>query len=207
MEKLKGRPTTEVVTWILKNNPQIERFYFNRFMPGFSDQENNSSEIFPMDAHRVYDPEWLAQIPVNSMYPLIGLASVVDTLDGRKHIPMLDVDEGYGRRAVDRLRRTLDYFSLPGGIIAASGSGLHYLGMDLIEPEQFENSVDQADSKINAHLDRNWVWSSKERGYFVLRMGSGEGKPNVPVVHGLYRVRRRDLNAIRRSVAQMQLLR
>lgn len=107
----------------------------------------------------------------------IGISSVVQTKNGKRHIPMIDFNEG------DPCE-TLDKIGMP-GLVVASGQSYHFYGFDL-----------QTDSEWKAFLghiqympgvDEVWRELQLKQGFSMLRLTPARGKLYQPCLCRVYK--------------------
>ncbi len=199
MEFLLGRETDHVIKYVTYLNPEIQNIYTVLY-----DKEENMWDygLGEVREVRTRAEEVLVRYgwppsrkkDSHTYFDFVGIESVVETSSGLKHIPMLDFDTAN----VPRLRNLLAKLQMPKGVILNSGSGLHYIGVNLMSQAEFYDFPNQVEALKTAEgqpykkgypgLDKLWVDISLRENAWRLRMSTGPGKPVQPIVVDLYEI-------------------
>lgn len=126
---------------------------------------------------------------------VVGIESTV-LLEGNKkaHISMLDIDYVLRKAnfALKGFNEILTKIYENGyereGFIIDSGKGFHYYGLNVINPEEWNNFINKA-KKIQ-QIEDEWCKYQLKRGFSVLRTSSSNIKTKKPRV--IYRVKERN---------------
>ncbi len=126
-------------------------------------------------------PEWAAQrleklckgLPLSRA---IGLASIVQTKYGKRHIPMIDFR---GRKL--EVENVIKDLSIP-GVLVDSGQSYHFYGYELLDEIGWRAFTEDLRKGFNLGIDNNWASFSLLQGFSMLRLVPGKGKLYQPCI-------------------------
>ena len=181
IDNLIGRPTADVVSRFAQTRPEVATFSVGGYDHTSYEGEPILKDLVSLWQRKIKNSGWVDEVRRGTGARYIAITSGVQEYTGNTeyHIPMLDADDGSDERAREALKVNLGKLDMPAGVIISSGRGLHYMGLRPITNEQFNTVTREYGRKFDSHpddwaelpgIDREWLYISKKRGFFALRL-------------------------------------
>jgi hypothetical protein len=197
LEDLIGQPTSEIVRPIM--NRHLVTGFFASSTRLYRYEDTHLEWVSRYSAQR---EQWVSNVKRRMGVDSLNLTSKVVLSGNFGQIPMLDFDFGEEDMFVDdgieKVGEVLRELELPDGVLAPSGSGIHYFSPYLVTQIAFRRLIQEAylhslDQRI---IDKKWLAWTDQTEFGQLRITSGQGKPTLPLVRAIHRL---DTRAMIRS--------
>ena len=109
----------------------------------------------------------------------IGITSLVQTKDGKKHIPMID----FASCRPNDVYQVLDMFKMP-GLIIESGNSYHFYGFNLLSEKEWKEYIEN--TRELPYVDTHYPGLQLEQGFAMLRITPSSLKLYQPCLYANY---------------------
>ena len=184
-------PRIQKIVDILRENIGADSYTFAHYKPGarlhltfggykeiVKTGHKKVDRVFELTEERLepFQGFYTCDFSIYGAHPAVktaaGIASPVQTRQGKRHIPMIDFRD---RARLEDVEFDLARLNIP-GMVVESGNSFHFYGFETLSQDDWRNFIEE--SRSLRSVDKNWPDLQLEQGYSMLRI--------TPAYHRLF---------------------